>query len=356
MVPDMIQINRIIIHDVPKHLRTEQDGQPVLSQVISPLPGDSREYFQSHLVRDTHSERSFDVIRKADTQSPVPQILERFFTGAMVADDDFIESSQNVARHLYAIQNGQNPGGILAVLDGTSDSGPIFACLKLEREEGLELRPDLVNGRQTFLAEHIKNLVLTEKTRLFKLAVFYQDDAGEILGRVRDSQTGYDSKHDVASFFLRFLGFNFLEQPEVTTRAFYDLTQGFIEHVDGPASDRVKYATHLASEILGNATTIDPIAFAARSFPAPVADQFLSHLSEHGFALRQFTKNAARIENSIKTVVIELAHVQVIGTPDAIENHVTVEDDGAEAVVTIRDRFNSAHTKRRPVRTKRTGT
>ena len=57
---------------------------------------------------------------------------------------------------------------------------------KLEKEEGVRLESMVFEGKTTFKLQHLRDLMLTKKTKLFKIGVFIRegDSIENILGKV----------------------------------------------------------------------------------------------------------------------------------------------------------------------------
>jgi len=72
------------------------------------------------------------------------------------------------------MQSGINSKGLLSVIFCKVDGRHSLAILKLEREEGVRLKTTTLAGKQTYDLDLIKELMLTGKTKLFKLGLFVQ--------------------------------------------------------------------------------------------------------------------------------------------------------------------------------------
>jgi hypothetical protein len=134
-----------------------------------------------------------------------------------------------MARHLYLCQKGNSPEGLLTVCEVTIADRNGVAILKLEREEGARVELAGTDGKRTFSVQHLHNLMLTGRTKVYKVGLFVQagDDLSSIEGSVCDTQRSHDST--VAHFFLeQFLGCRLREQSEITTQQFFEATENFI--------------------------------------------------------------------------------------------------------------------------------
>lgn len=115
--------------------------------------------------------------------------------------------SQGIAMYLYEQQPGDSPEGLLAVMLGTIRNNPAVAVMKLQKLAGLQVREaQTEEGMRTLTVEILSELMLTEKTRVFKVAVFVKDADNVIHGRVSDEQLGSNAGGGVAPFFMHVLG------------------------------------------------------------------------------------------------------------------------------------------------------
>jgi hypothetical protein len=138
--------------------------------------------------------------------------------------------SQQMAMHLHASQTGVNPAGLLVVSSAVVDGNRALAILKLEKESGVRVHEDkTADGRRTLSMEHIRELMLTDRTKVFKVGLFYPTTGGTVEGLVSDKQRGYQPQNEVADFFLkRFLGCALKQLPPVVTQDFLQATEQFI--------------------------------------------------------------------------------------------------------------------------------
>jgi hypothetical protein len=137
------------------------------------------------------------------------------------------------------------------------------SVLKLEREQGLRFRIVQVGGRTTADLEYLRDLTLTDKTRVFKTSLFSAATDGGLQGRVSDDQRGHDTA-GVAGFFLSdFLGCRLRDSPEKSTLAFVRAVTEFINSdVDSPER-RGQYQVALLASMQDQTTSLRPRTFAS---------------------------------------------------------------------------------------------
>src|SRR5436305_3802713 len=107
----LLVVNKVIIHEVPKHSRQGDGSAPVYSEVESPLDRDLAMFFHGKMITSLRSNKSFDICIDPVCASPIPGLLTRHLSSD---GNEFVEISKRIAEHLYNIQDGTNPGGLLA--------------------------------------------------------------------------------------------------------------------------------------------------------------------------------------------------------------------------------------------------
>ncbi len=168
MRPDLgsLQIHRLIIHKMPRHLRRDTSSAPNYSEVESPLDDQLRSFFREKVIETAGSSSAFGVAFDDGSTSPVPRLVKDSIARI---NADFVTISEEIARHLHDSQGGVNPGGLVTIMECHIDSTIALAILKLEREEGVRLDSIEYKGKHTFDVRYIQDLILTRKTKLFKI-------------------------------------------------------------------------------------------------------------------------------------------------------------------------------------------
>lgn len=340
MSPDLatLSISRIIIHDVPYHKKVGGAGGPTLSQVESATNPELILFFSEHIKKTINPPNGFPVVRDLQSQSPIPQLITDILNGS----PNFVSASQTAAMHLHAVQTGVNPGGLLAVTDCQFRDGTRgLAILKLEREEGVRLEQDQIGGRSTFQLSLLRELILTQKTKLYKIGLFTLDN-GEPVGIVCDQQRGFMPRSEIASFFLStFLGFRLKEDPSISTKHFFESAEDFISKNVGDPVDQATYHGHLISELLSNRQRINPRSFANEYLKTQYRQRFLAHLESQEAPTDQFPKDIELISSRLKKTIIEFeSGIQVRGKQEVLNEKMTLRrKQGREVEATIKDRL-----------------
>ncbi len=324
-----IQVQSLIVHEIPRHfLRAEDpsDG-PVLSDVESPLNQTVRNFFQERMAGSL-GRAAFEVELDPGAESRTPGLIE-----GLLADppSDLVSSSRELAEILYHCQGGASPQGLLTVMTVAVEGRPGVAIIKLEKEEGTRVQRKKVQGGSTFSVDHLRDLMLTGKTRVFKVGLFSRPTGSDVIrGLVCDKQKGPGTT--VAFFFLqRFLGCRLCESPEITTNRFFEVAQRYInEDIDDPER-KANYQVALAQELSSNRTTVSPEAFANTNLDAADRAGLMERLEGAGVGTRSFPKDLAIVKPALRRIQWQFQQgVVVLALPEQVGGVVQVEglDDG----------------------------
>ena len=234
----------------------------------------------------------------------------------------------------------------MAVAEVDDSGRQAVAIVKLEREEGARAIPTDHRGELTFDVEHLQDLMLTGKTRVFKAALFTQHgtDLGGIEGIASDNQTARGTRFGIADFFLRrFLGCRLQEDPATVTSNFLEAAQGWINTDIADPSKQTDYIVAVLTEIRRNVDAIDPELFAREHLDLEDRQDFLEHIDDHGVPIVVFPKDTSLVATQLRKVSMNLASgLTVIGTPDAFEEKVKTNATADGRVeISITDRLTN---------------
>jgi len=341
-----LRIERIIIHEVPKHLRRDTESSPTYSEIESPLDNELRMFFREKIIETAGSPSAFEVVFDSGSTSPVPDLVRSFLAQP---PSGFVQMSKSIAQHLHDTQGGASPGGLVTVAECHVDGRKALGILKLEKEEGVRLSQAMHEGLRTFDVSYIRDLILTRKTKLFKIGFFrLTEDGGDPPGRVSDEQRGYRPETEVANFFLTtFLGCRLAEDPRVSTKNFFVVSQRFFnEHIADPAA-RTQALTHLLSEVTSHRSRINVRDFARTCFSAAERQPYLDYLEQSNVGMQEIRKNVELIEGQTKKMALEFENnIAIVGPRDAFAESVTVDSTrGGQARVQITGKLKRARAK-----------
>ena len=328
-----LKVNRVIAHEIPR--RTGKGGrQPILSDLESPTTPSLRNYF-SEKVRDTLSGSGYEVVLDPASTSPVPGFVAQTFSDS----EAFVGLSQEIAKHLFECQTPINPEGLLFVLDCATDGVSALSVLKLEKETGVRAQQSLKGGKTFFDVQQLNDLLLTQKTRVFKIGVFLDQKDG-ISVRAADNQQGFNPRTGIAGFFLKkFLGCKLANEPRVVTKTFFDATERFINtHISDPVL-KAKYHVALLAEMQSNKTAISPATFARQHLELDDRQAFITSLEVAMAPVTEFLKDLELVERLSKKTQLQFeSGINVIGDPDIFDKYVEIEKiSGGRTRVKIED-------------------
>lgn len=215
----MLEFEKVIIHEIPHHSKSNFSDQPTFSEIESDLNDEVCNLLRSKIV-ETIENKSYNIVYVQGTLSPVPSILDGLFTD----DTDLIERSKELAIHLNTIQDSRNPGGYVTVFTGKVQKHKVIGILKIEKEEGGRIQQSVKNGKRTFHIFSLKDIILTKNTRFYKISIFYDDGPKKVgyNGKVCDNQLS--KREEIADFFLKkFLGVNLFMIPKQELKNFSSL-------------------------------------------------------------------------------------------------------------------------------------
>lgn len=134
--------------------------------------------------------------------------------------------------------------------------------------------------------QFLRDLTLTDKTKIFKTTVLRIEEAAHALtmyGIVSDDQRGREEGSGVATFFLStFLGCQLKTNPEKATRDFVLAAEQFINEDVATDDRRSAYQVALLAKMQDQTHDLNPREFAQTSLRANDRPRFLQRVAEHG--------------------------------------------------------------------------
>jgi hypothetical protein len=224
---------------------------------------------------------------------------------------------------------------------GRVDEGDVVAVLKLEREQGLRLRIDVVGDHTEVDLEFLRDLTLTDKTKIFKTSLLRlaDADATSMYGFVSDDQRGRAEGTGVATFFLAtFLGCRLARNAEQATRDFVLATETFINRDVTSDERRANYQIALLAKLQDQSLDIRPRDFADAVIEANERPQFLQRVAEHALDPNgTFAKDTAHAHGRGFKIVFEHG-MTLVGSREDLDQRVEIPDvAGAANGVVIND-------------------
>lgn len=332
---DTFCLTSLVVHDVPQP-DEEGDGL-ILTDAEITLDAQLRRYFERKIIQSL-TNRGLEAV--AD---PNESAIVRDGVSAILRDRaELVRVSKTFAEHLDRSQTKRNPAGLLAVGVGSTDDGAVVAVLKLEREEGLRLHFDVAEGHAEAILQFLRDLTLTDKTKIFKTSLLrleHADDAGSMYGVVSDDQRGRDEGAGVATFFLAtFLGCQLKTNPEKATRDFVVAAETFINEDVQSDERRANYQVALLAKLQDQSLDIRPRDFANTSIEPNDRPRFLQRIADQGLDPNQtFAKDTSRAHADGFKIVFSHG-MTLVGSSEDLEQRVQIPDvAGAANGVVIND-------------------
>jgi len=314
-----LSIDSVIVHEVPERRVTGPSTAPFLSETESPLTITLRNYIREK-ISGSLATASYDVVFDVNAASPIFRLTEDHLGPQSTA---FVAMSQQMATHLHACQTGVNPAGLLVVSAVTVDGQRALTILKLEKESGVRVREARTqDGKRTLSMEHIRELMLTDKTRVFKVGLFYRTPDRTLEGLVSDKQRGYVPQTEIADFFLKkFLGCVLKQLPSVVTRDFLQATEQFINDEVSTPSTKARYQIALLAELQSGRGTIQPREFAEQHFNVGDRRPYIDYLERAGVPDRVFDKDTTLVGSHLEKIQLDFeSGLIMIGSLDSMQH------------------------------------
>lgn len=306
-------LRHAIFHDVPNQ-RGDGGTQIILATDVTPIDAERRRLLRSKLIKSLDSTKAYGMLFQVQPNSTVPGLVQEI-TSSNYREARFIEVSQAMAQHLYQVQTGAVSAGLLCVLDVVMVNRHGLILMKLEREEGAELKIKEEQGRTHFEMSVLDSLVLTGNTRLFKAAAFLRTGPGENEFEMSacDNQHNPTDTKEMARFWRKYLGCDLEEAARVSTAKFFNATMEFVNtQIDDPELQTVVYES-LHSELRSAQQNFSPRAFFTNHVPAEIRPRLAGFLEERHVSMANFPKDVLDIKGALKRLTYtSVAGVRVI--------------------------------------------
>lgn len=318
-----IQIERTIIHSIPKHKKDDFSIEPEYSEQES-IVSDVLKLFIKHKVNESLlSIKELKVCYNSESTSPLSTYIN------LVIDSkgkDLVAQSKLMTQYLFKIQQGNNASGILVIVYGTINGFDTCLILKLERDKGAQLK--LNPKTKSFDMEEIEDLMLTQKTKIYKVALFIKKDIAKQKydGVTADLQIDPKKKQEVTTWFIeKYLGCIPIEEPKATTKKFYDLTTTYIQTMEDVIV-KAKYTQDLNSYMQKNSQSISANEFGNDYMNTEHRTNYENYLTGKNFKISEFPKDLYYVENKIKKITMEFVNgISIIGKKGTFDKNVKLE-------------------------------
>lgn len=324
---ETFEVLSAVVHSVPRG--DADEAELVLTDAAIPLDDGLRAYFRNKIVRSLGL-RGLEVVVDPDGSPCV-----RDAVAEMLADaSTIVGASHRIARHLYTTQTGRNSAGLLAIVHGSIDGAACISVVKLEREQGLRFSIETdAQGRKTVDLELLRQLTLTDKTKVFKTSLLSVGADGlpsGVFGRVSDDQRGKDDGVGVATFYLStFLGCMLKTSPEKVTLDFVKAAETYFNKNIANPEKRGQYQVALLARMQDNTMDIRPREFAQTNLDTADRAGFSDAMREAGLDPNvAFEKDIALVKVNGFKMTFESGMV-LVGRNDDLQQRVDIRPDTA---------------------------
>lgn len=308
----LLRLAGLIVHDLPQ-ITAGGRIEGTVSNAESTFTNRIRNFFQER-VRDALTRRGLEIGFDPNTHSPVPGAIRQILSDPST----FVASSQTIANHLFSLQTGVYSAGLLCVARGRLSQQETLAIIKLEHESGVRAHREDRQGQLRFEIELIDDLMLTDNTRVFKVALFVLEGS-DVVGMICDAQRSRTQL--VADYYLRkFLGCELIDRADLLTKRFLSKTEEFLDENLTDPKQRAHAQVGLLAEITSNADTFSPRRFAQQHLPTNLRDKYLQVAQADGIRPGNIPKDVALIKSRIDRVHITMdGDISILAPPAAIE-------------------------------------
>lgn len=317
-VPTLTLIETMI-HEVPRGKRRDGGDDVVLSASPTDLNTATDRFIREEMLQPSFASGR-EIVHSDPARDPIPGLLR----GVLETPDLLIENSAVMARHLHATQPGGASAGIFLCARAVADGTPRMVLMKAEHSEGVRLQQVVdANGHVAFVVEHLNELILGQKAQVYKIALVWLNEEGQLTGLMVDRQNGVG----YAEYFLQYLGFDLVHQAEKLVLEFTKSMTTHINTSDYPPEKKARYLSALATVLQSPTQHLNPAAF-IRDFVDP-EDRHSAHASL-----------PTQVANLVFRKDTTLVHHLIGGLKLSTDNGVTISASASaieSGVVEVRD-------------------
>ena len=209
-----------------------------------------------------------------------------------------LELTKRVAMILFDAQNKSGiSDGFLIFFRGVRKDREYVCMLKLEGIRGSEA--NFNKQRNSYEMKTVEKLLITNKTKIFKMAFFEFDDGHLMHTYVMDDQI---NRNQISKFWLtQFLGCKYIHSTEYYTNEFYSFITDFSTNKRIDTNESLIILSGLYSELSSNNKTLSLAKFSEEYIPETALPEFNNLSSKRDIPLAEFPKFVnPRLNNLIK--------------------------------------------------------
>jgi 37-kD nucleoid-associated bacterial protein len=334
MIIENLNIGRIAIHEVFQREEDRKSVPPIYADQLEHLPDDAIATFKVRITEALSAQaKSIEMqIVDADANSHVANAAYLIAAN----DEKFLTRSRSVADRLVHAQMSRNiPGGMLIVFDGTVGAAnyAFVGTIKAETQSGFRRHED---AKKKIITEFLNNVFLTPATRLFKIAMFVQEDKSVKLlngwrAFVFDNNISQSHRESAAQYFYEgFLGCVLPEDGAYETSRFFDITKEFVRKSGLSGQVKRKIVDALITFVQAdNAKTFTADEFAQKYLPVDMRDPFGEFAESKKFPMRAVVRDTSQMASKLKRRRFRFgSDIEFSVTPEALNNKTVILKTG----------------------------
>lgn len=289
-------VNEAIVHSIPRKRKTDlAPAQIKFSEAACSLNGTVCGELEIKFS-DVLVSLGREVVVDDEFKSQLPDQVRAFLEG----DCGLVEASREIAELLLASQPMTSSDGLLLVASVTLDGHKSLLMVKLEPESGMQATEiTTASGLRTFDVTYFANLLFTEASRVYKIALFSSAGMSEggMEGWAADKQmTG----KQLAKFFREaFLGCRLKNEPRQVTLRFHDAAVNWINTLQN-ADTRISYLMAVLVELQSPTPVVDPDSFIKTRLQAPHRESFAQYMRDNEVPEQTFDKDTELVEPKLR--------------------------------------------------------
>jgi len=290
-------VDEAIVHSIPRKMKTDLVPAKVqFSEAVCGLNGTVRSELEAKFS-DVLVNLGREVIVDAELKASLPEHVRAFLEGQR----DLVDASKEIAELLLASQPATSSDGLLLVASVRLDGCKSLLMVKLEQESGMQATEIITDdGRRTFDVKYFANLLFTEASRVYKIALFSTS------GMTEDALEGWAADKQMtgkalAKFFReKFLGCRLKNEPRQLTLRFHDAAVNWINSRISEADTRISYLMAVLVELQSPTPVLDPDSFIRSRLQPPHRESFAEYLRENEVPEQTFDKDTELVEPKLR--------------------------------------------------------
>jgi len=347
-----LKIEKIAIHQLFSRGEDGVEIPPTKGVELIKFDDEALQDFKNRVYNALGNESSSVEMTISDTS---PESTPYYIDSLYDCDDEsFIEGSYNIAKNLSKAQTRRGmSGGIVVVFSATYQHNklPLIGIIKADLHSGYEKK---INNKTGVISlAHVKEILLTPSTKLYKSAGFFRRDKVENdnsicekwVINISDFQIDKSNGKAAAKYFYQdFLGCTYPLTTARITKQYFDLTSDFINKMDINNEDKINLHNVLYAQLKsGVSDKIDPLKLAEQYMSTSDIDDYRNFLDENNFKTAAFLKDIKYIESNLKKRRIKFSkNIQIIAPTEVFEEFVTIEGNNSNqdlVTIIIKDRI-----------------